>query len=92
MYNVPSFTLARAVGGLLAYIWVQRLGKPTTPLIILASVRLSVYLLVLIAELTSVVTGFHFRRGLFEYCQFTFGRHESPASLDDADLEAMNTK
>ncbi|CEJ87601.1 hypothetical protein VHEMI04462 [[Torrubiella] hemipterigena] len=37
MYNVPSFTLARAVGGIAAYVWTQRLKNSTTPLIILAS-------------------------------------------------------
>ncbi|KAH6888758.1 OPT oligopeptide transporter protein-domain-containing protein [Thelonectria olida] len=38
MYNVPSFTLARAVGGLFAWLWVHKLQRASTPLIILASV------------------------------------------------------
>ncbi|KEY69488.1 hypothetical protein S7711_02026 [Stachybotrys chartarum IBT 7711] len=37
MYNVPSFTLARAIGGLFAWYWGQRLKRSSTPLIILAS-------------------------------------------------------
>lgn len=36
MYNVPSFTLARTVGGLIAWWWRGR-GKEDTPLIVLAS-------------------------------------------------------
>lgn len=39
MYNVPSFTLARAIGGALSGYWVHVLKKPSTTLIILASVR-----------------------------------------------------
>jgi uncharacterized oligopeptide transporter (OPT) family protein len=38
MYNVPSFTLARAVGGLFAWYWVHLAQRAQTPLIILASV------------------------------------------------------
>ena len=41
MYNVPSFTLARTVGGLLAWWWRGRMGWADTPLIVLASVRTS---------------------------------------------------
>ncbi|GAW25186.1 putative OPT oligopeptide transporter [Rosellinia necatrix] len=37
MYNVPSFTLARTVGGLMNWYWRVRLGKDDTPLIVLAS-------------------------------------------------------
>ncbi|KAL2876784.1 OPT superfamily [Colletotrichum sp. CLE4] len=37
MYNVPSFTLARTVGGLLSWYWVSRRGESSTPLIVLAS-------------------------------------------------------
>ncbi|KAF4977524.1 hypothetical protein FZEAL_5958 [Fusarium zealandicum] len=37
MYNVPSFTLARAVGGVLAWYWVHVARRAQTPLIILAS-------------------------------------------------------
>lgn len=36
MYNVPSFTLARTVGGLGAWAW-RRQGRAETPLIVLAS-------------------------------------------------------
>lgn len=36
MYNVPSFTLARTVGGLVAWWWRRR-GGEDTPLIVLAS-------------------------------------------------------
>lgn len=36
MYNVPSFTLARTVGGLVAWCWRRR-GREDTPLIVLAS-------------------------------------------------------
>jgi len=39
MYNTPSFTLSRTMGGLLAWYWRQRLGWGDTPLIVLASVR-----------------------------------------------------
>ncbi|KAK0390030.1 hypothetical protein NLU13_3603 [Sarocladium strictum] len=37
MYNVPSFTLARAVGGVGTWYWVTIKGRSSTPLIILAS-------------------------------------------------------
>ncbi|KAI1151117.1 OPT oligopeptide transporter protein-domain-containing protein [Nemania diffusa] len=37
MYNVPSFTLARTVGGLMNWYWRVRLGRDDTPLIVLAS-------------------------------------------------------
>ncbi|EGX89209.1 oligonucleotide transporter [Cordyceps militaris CM01] len=37
MYNVPSFTLARAAGGILAWVWLHIMKRPSTPLIILAS-------------------------------------------------------
>ncbi|KAM5345582.1 hypothetical protein ACJ41O_011443 [Fusarium nematophilum] len=37
MYNVPSFTLARTVGGLFAWYWVHVARRAQTPLIILAS-------------------------------------------------------
>ncbi|KAM3470378.1 hypothetical protein MY8738_009770 [Beauveria namnaoensis] len=39
MYNVPSFTLARAAGGILAWVWLHVMRRSSTPLIILASVR-----------------------------------------------------
>ena len=38
MYNTPSFTLSRTLGGLLAWYWRRRLGWGDTPLIVLASV------------------------------------------------------
>ncbi|KAJ2907123.1 oligonucleotide transporter (OPT oligopeptide transporter) [Zalerion maritima] len=38
MYNVPSFTLARAAGGVLHWWWIGRKGGKMTGLIILASV------------------------------------------------------
>ncbi len=41
MYNVPSFTLARTAGGLLAWWWRSRMGWQDTPLIVLASVSCS---------------------------------------------------
>ncbi|OAA58852.1 oligonucleotide transporter [Cordyceps fumosorosea ARSEF 2679] len=37
MYNVPSFTLARAIGGILAWVWLHVMKRSSTPLIILAS-------------------------------------------------------
>ncbi|ROW16925.1 hypothetical protein VPNG_01308 [Cytospora leucostoma] len=37
MYNVPSFTLARTVGGLVAWWWRRKAGREDTPLIVLAS-------------------------------------------------------
>lgn len=37
MYNTPSFTIARAAGGLLSWYWCHRLERPETPLIVLAS-------------------------------------------------------
>ena len=37
MYNAPSFTLARTVGGLLSWYWKSHKGREDTPLIILAS-------------------------------------------------------
>ena len=37
MYNVPSFTLARTVGGILNWWWTKYKGKSETPIIVLAS-------------------------------------------------------
>lgn len=37
MYNVPSFTLARAIGGMINWWWIKRKQGQITPLIILAS-------------------------------------------------------
>ncbi|KAI0181988.1 OPT superfamily oligopeptide transporter [Hypoxylon sp. FL1284] len=37
MYNVPSFTLARTIGGLINWYWRVYLRKTDTPLIVLAS-------------------------------------------------------
>lgn len=51
MYNVPSFTLARTIGGLFGWWWRARMGWKETPLIVLASVSLqchpSLFLLLL---------------------------------------------
>lgn len=37
MYNVPSFTLARAIGGLLSWYWRSFQKRQETPLVVLAS-------------------------------------------------------
>ncbi|KAJ4860133.1 OPT oligopeptide transporter protein domain-containing protein [Trichoderma breve] len=37
MYNVPSFTLARAIGGIVSWYWLSVRKQSTTPLIIIAS-------------------------------------------------------
>lgn len=37
MYNVPSFTLARAIGGVLRWYWQSFQGREETPIIVLAS-------------------------------------------------------
>ena len=37
MYNVPSFTLARTVGGLLNWYWRSYRRREETPIIVLAS-------------------------------------------------------
>jgi uncharacterized oligopeptide transporter (OPT) family protein len=37
MYNVPSFTLARAIGGLINWYWKSYMGKAETPLVVVAS-------------------------------------------------------
>lgn len=37
MYNVPSFTLARALGGLLSWYWRRWRGREETPVVVLAS-------------------------------------------------------
>ena len=37
MYNVPSFTLARAVGGMINMYWVQWRKREETPIVVLAS-------------------------------------------------------
>ncbi|RKU44742.1 hypothetical protein DL546_004506 [Coniochaeta pulveracea] len=37
IYNVPSFTLARTVGGLLSWWWRSKMGWQETPLVVLAS-------------------------------------------------------
>ncbi|KAG5985114.1 hypothetical protein E4U55_001363 [Claviceps digitariae] len=37
MYNVPSFTLARAIGGIVCWYWITVLKRSNTRLIILAS-------------------------------------------------------
>jgi len=37
MYNTPSFTLARTVGGLISLYWQHWLQEQETPIIVLAS-------------------------------------------------------
>ncbi len=37
MYNVPSFTLARTIGGLVNWYWRIYRGREDTPVIVLAS-------------------------------------------------------
>jgi uncharacterized oligopeptide transporter (OPT) family protein len=37
MYNTPSFTLARTIGGLLSLWWRRWKGRSETPIIVLAS-------------------------------------------------------
>jgi uncharacterized oligopeptide transporter (OPT) family protein len=37
MYNTPSFTLARAIGGLIQLYWTTYMKKSETPIIVLAS-------------------------------------------------------
>lgn len=37
MYNVPSFTLARAVGGAVSWYWRIFRGRDDAPVIVLAS-------------------------------------------------------
>lgn len=37
MYNVPSFTLARAIGGTVNWYWRIYRGREDTPVIVLAS-------------------------------------------------------
>ena len=37
MYNVPSFTLARAVGGVVSWYWRIFRGRDDAPVIVLAS-------------------------------------------------------
>ena len=37
MYNVPSFTLARAIGGFINYYWKSYRGREETPIVVLAS-------------------------------------------------------
>lgn len=37
MYNVPSFTLARAIGGLMNWYWKGYMGRAETPLVVVAS-------------------------------------------------------
>lgn len=37
MYNVPSFTLARAIGGFVSYYWKSYRRREETPIVVLAS-------------------------------------------------------
>ena len=37
MYNTPDFTFARAIGGTLAWYWIQKKGRDETNIVVLAS-------------------------------------------------------
>lgn len=37
MYNVPSFTLARAIGGFMNWYWLSYQRREETPIVVLAS-------------------------------------------------------
>lgn len=37
MYNVPSFTLARFIGGMVSWYWLQFRRREETPIVVLAS-------------------------------------------------------
>jgi uncharacterized oligopeptide transporter (OPT) family protein len=37
MYNTPSFTLARTIGGLISLWWRRWKGRSETPIVVLAS-------------------------------------------------------
>jgi uncharacterized oligopeptide transporter (OPT) family protein len=37
MYNVPSFTLARALGGFANWYWLSHKKRDETPIVVLAS-------------------------------------------------------
>lgn len=37
MYNVPSFTLARTIGGLINWYWTSYRGRTETTIVVLAS-------------------------------------------------------
>lgn len=37
MYNVPSFTLARTIGGLVNWYWTSYRSKEEAPIVVLAS-------------------------------------------------------
>jgi uncharacterized oligopeptide transporter (OPT) family protein len=37
MYNTPSFTIARAVGGMVSWYWLRHRKKSEMPIIVLAS-------------------------------------------------------
>lgn len=47
MYNVPSFTLARTIGGLVSWYWRQHLKREDTPIIVVASVGSLIFLIFL---------------------------------------------
>src|SRR5947209_2964470 len=81
MYNVPSFTLARTIGGLLAWWWRSVKGWEDTPLIVLASVSTTLrqYRGRLLTRV--VPLGFYSRGGLFEHCQFNHAERRRSTSL-----------
>lgn len=69
MYNVPSFTLARAIGGVFAWYWIHIMKRSNTPLIILASVRLDTGRLLLRTQFANVSTplGIYSRRRILKH-------------------------
>lgn len=79
MYNVPSFTLARAIGGVVSWYWLSIRKQSTTPLIIIASVRL--YALTQLRRLT-LCAGLHPGRRVLEHCEFITTGTQSTSLLE----------
>jgi hypothetical protein len=75
MYNVPSFTLARAVGGILAWHWASVLNRSHTSLIIIASVSRTLKHLSKQPNaprgntVLTIFPGVHSRGGLLQHCK-----------------------
>jgi uncharacterized oligopeptide transporter (OPT) family protein len=74
MYNVPSFTLARTIGGLMSWYWRVYLKREDTPLIVLASVselhEVQWYLdTQLSRHLLTFKAGLYFGRRFLEHCE-----------------------
>jgi OPT family oligopeptide transporter len=80
MYNVPSFTLARAIGGVIAWYWVHILHRSTTLLIILASVSFNSACSGVWQSNQSI--GIHPWRRLPEHRQLALAEPERPSLLD----------